>query len=255
MSKLKIFENKEFGQIRTITINDEPWFVGRDVAKALGYKNTKDALATHVEECDKIMGSQNATPSIKDSMGREQYPTWINESGLYALIFGSKLESAKRFKHWVTSEVLPAIRKHGVYAVDEVLSNPDMLISALQELKAERAKRKTLETKIEQDKPKVLFADAVTASDTSILIRDYAKILYQNGIKTGEKRLYNWMREKGYIIKGTTQPTQKAMELGLFEVIERSIHRGDDLPLVTHTTRITGKGQVYFLNKLKKEIA
>lgn len=115
MNELQIFKSNEFGEIRTVTINDEPWFVGKDVAVALGYKNTKDALATHVDDCDKIMGSQNATPSIKDSMGREQYPTWINESGLYALIFGSKLESAKRFKHWVTSEVLPTIRKTGSY--------------------------------------------------------------------------------------------------------------------------------------------
>lgn len=115
MNELKIFQNEEFGEIRTVTIDGEPWFVGKDVASALGYKNTKDALATHVEECDKIMGSENATPSIKDRIGREQFPTWINESGLYALIFGSKLESAKRFKHWVTSEVLPSIRKTGQY--------------------------------------------------------------------------------------------------------------------------------------------
>ena len=115
MNNLQIFKNEEFGEIRTVTIDNEPWFVGKDVATALGYKNTKDALATHVEECDKIMGSQNTTPSVKDSMGREQFPTWINESGLYALIFGSKLESAKRFKHWVTSEVLPSIRKTGQY--------------------------------------------------------------------------------------------------------------------------------------------
>lgn len=247
-NELKIFENKEFGQIRTVIINDEPWFVGKDVTNILGYSNPSKALADHVDKEDKL--NNESLSSLGQRGG------WlINESGLYSLILSSKLPTAKKFKRWVTGEVLPSIRKYGVYAVDKVLSNPDMLISALQELKAERAKRETLETKIEQDKPKVLFADAVTASDTSILIRDYAKILYQNGIKTGEKRLYNWMREKGYIIKGTTQPTQRAMELGLFEVIERSIHRGDDLPLVKHTTRITGKGQVYFLNKLKKEIA
>ena len=117
-----------FGQVRTVTVKDEPWFVGKDVATALGYKNTKDALATHIESCDKIMGSQNATPSITDSMGRTQHPTWINESGLYALIFGSKLESAKRFKHWVTSEVLPSIRKHGVYAVDYYQAHYNKLI-------------------------------------------------------------------------------------------------------------------------------
>lgn len=124
MSKLQIFKNEEFGDIRTVTIGNEPWFVGKDVAGALGYKNTKDALATHIESCDKMMGSQNATPSITDSMGRTQRPTWINESGLYALIFGSKLESAKRFKHWVTSEVLPSIRKTGSYEMKDY--SPEM---------------------------------------------------------------------------------------------------------------------------------
>lgn len=124
MNKMQIFNNEEFGQIRTVTIDNEPWFVGKDVAEALGYKNTKDALATHIESCDKVMGSQNATPSITDSMGRTQHPTWINESGLYALIFGSKLESAKRFKHWVTSEVLPAIRRTGSYDMEQY--SPEM---------------------------------------------------------------------------------------------------------------------------------
>lgn len=129
MNELKIFSNKEFGKIRTVTIDNEPWFVGKDVATALGYKNTKDALATHIEDCDRIMGSQNATPSIKDSMGRSQYPTWINESGLYALIFGSKLESAKRFKHWVTSEVLPTLRKTGSYEMPKKKQSSERLAS------------------------------------------------------------------------------------------------------------------------------
>lgn len=121
MNELQIFNSEEFGEIRTTVINDEPWFVGKDIANALGYKNTKDALAKHIENCDKIMGSQNATPSITDSMGRTQHPTWINESGLYALIFGSKLESAKKFKQWVTSDVLPTIRKTGGYVNNEEL--------------------------------------------------------------------------------------------------------------------------------------
>ncbi len=124
MNELQIFNNEEFGTVRTVTIDNEPWFVGKDVAEALGYKNTKDALATHIESCDKVMGSQNATPSITDSMGRTQHPTWINESGLYALIFGSKLESAKRFKHWVTSDVLPAIRRTGSYDMEQY--SPEM---------------------------------------------------------------------------------------------------------------------------------
>lgn len=129
MNELQIFNNEEFGKIRTVTIDNEPWFVGKDVATALGYKNTKDALATHIEDCDRIMGSQNATPSIKDSMGRSQYPTWINESGLYALIFGSKLESAKRFKHWVTSEVLPTLRKTGSYEMPKKKQSNERLAS------------------------------------------------------------------------------------------------------------------------------
>lgn len=129
MNELKVFNNEEFGKIRTVTINNEPWFVGKDVATALGYKNTKDALATHIEDCDRIMGSQNATPSIKDSMGRSQYPTWINESGLYALIFGSKLESAKEFKHWVTSEVLPTLRKTGSYEMPKTKQRNERLAS------------------------------------------------------------------------------------------------------------------------------
>lgn len=129
MNELKVFNNEEFGKIRTVTINNEPWFVGKDVATALGYKNTKDALATHIEDCDRIMGSQNATPSIKDSMGRSQYPTWINESGLYALIFGSKLESAKEFKHWVTSEVLPTLRKTGSYEMPKKKQSNERLAS------------------------------------------------------------------------------------------------------------------------------
>ena len=117
MNELQIFNSEEFGQVRTVAIDDEPWLVGKDVAVALGYENPQKALRDHVEIDDKKMGEQNVTPYILDSLGRKQYPTFINESGLYALIFGSKLESAKRFKHWVTSEVLPAIRKHGAYAV------------------------------------------------------------------------------------------------------------------------------------------
>ena len=182
MHNLRIFKSKEFGQVRTVTIDNEPWFVGKDVATALGYKNTKDALATHVEDCDKIVGSQNATPSIKDSMGRKQYPTWINESGLYALIFGSKLESAKRFKHWVTSDVLPAIRKTGGYQM--------------------------------------------------------------------------WMRDNGYLMKSGNNynmPMQRYVEQGLFEIKERSITNPDGSVKLTRTTKVTGKGQQYFINKFLKK--
>lgn len=252
MNELQIFENAEFGQVRTVTIDNEPWFVGKDVATALGYKNTKDALATHIESCDKIMGSQNATPSITDSMGRTQHPTWINESGLYALIFGSKLESAKRFKHWVTSDVLPSIRKHGVYAVDELINNPEMAIKAFTALKEEREKNKVLTADNQRMKPKEIFADAVASSKTSILIGDLAKILKQNGIETGQKRLFEQLRQEGYLMKSgvsKNMPTQKSMEKGLFEVKETTINNPDGSIRVTKTTKVTGAGQQYFINK------
>lgn len=252
MNGLQIFNNEEFGQIRTVTIDNEPWFVGKDVAIALGYKNTKDALATHVENCDKIMGSQNATPSIKDSMGREQRPTWINESGLYALIFGSKLDSAKRFKHWVTSEVLPSIRKHGMYAVDELVNNPELLIKVATELKEEREKSKRLEADNERMRPKEVFADAVATSRQSILIGQLAKLICQNGHEIGQQRLFRWMRENGYLMKhgsNYNMPMQRYVEQGLFEIKESSVTNPDGSVRLTRTTKVTEKGQQYFINK------
>lgn len=242
MNKLQTFNNAEFGQIRTVQLNNETYFVGKDIAEALGYSNSRKALADHVAEEDKGV-------TKCDTLGGKQDLAVINESGLYALIFGSKLESAKRFKYWVTSEVLPSIRKHGVYAVDELLNNPEMAIKAFTALKEEREKNRILQADNDRMKPKALFADAVSASDTSILIRDLAKMIRQNGIEIGERRLFKWMRENGYICKGDTMPTQKAMELGLFEIVVRTVERGNGLPLETKTAKVTGKGQIYFINK------
>ena len=253
MNELKIFENAEFGQIRTVTIDGKPWLVGKDVAVALGYENPQKALRDHVEIDDKKMGKQNVTPYIMDSLGRKQYPTFINESGLYALIFGSKLESAKRFKHWVTSEVLQTIRKHGAYAVDELLNNPDMAIKAFTALKEEREKNKQLQADNQRMKPKEIFADAVSTSKQSILIGELAKILKQNGYETGEKRLFTYLRNNGYLIrrKGTdyNAPTQRSMEMGLFEVKETAVTHSDGHTTINKTTKVTGKGQQYFINK------
>lgn len=162
----EIFTNPEFGSVRVLTINDEPWFVGKDVAEALGYSNTRDAIAVHVEECDKIMGSPNATPSIKDSMGRKQFPTFINESGVYSLTFGSKLESAKRFKHWVTSEVLPTIRKTGGY-----VHNDDLFISTYLPFADEATKalfRTTLLTIREQNQLITTQKNKISAQESVI---------------------------------------------------------------------------------------
>nr|DAZ36404.1 MAG TPA: repressor domain protein [Caudoviricetes sp.] len=251
MKELQIFNSKEFGDIRTVTIDNEPWFVGKDVAEALGYSNASKAVSTHVGEEDRILKVLEAD-SQNGNVVKTQ-TALINESGLYALIFGSKLESTKRFKHWVTSEVLPAIRKHGVYAVDELLSNPEMAIKAFTALKEEREKNKALEADNQRMKPKEIFADAVATSHTSILIGDLAKLLKQNGVETGQKRLFEWLRENSYLIKRKgadwNMPTQKAMSLGLFEVKESTVNNPDGSVRINKTTKVTGKGQQYFINK------
>lgn len=254
MNEIQIFNSPEFGQVRSLVINGEPWLVGKDVTKALGYDNPSKAIRDHVEEEDKRVGVQNVTPYIIDSLGRKQHPTFINESGLYALVFGSKLPSAKKFKRWVTSEVLPALRKTGQYQVKE-LSGSELMAKALIEAQNVLAAK---DKQIEEMKPKVVFADAVATSHTSILVGELAKILKQNGIEMGQKCLFAWLREKGYLIKrqGTdyNMPTQKAMELGLFEIKEGSYVNGSGVNITTKTPKITGKGQQYFINKfLAKE--
>lgn len=246
MNELQIFENSEFGTIRMLEVDGEPYFVGKDVAEILGYQNASKALADHVDEEDKL--NNESLSSIGQRGG------WlINESGLYSLVLGSKLPSAKKFKRWVTSEVLPSIRKHGMYAEDELLDNPDLLISVAQKLKEEREKNKALKAENERMKPKEVFADAVSTSKASILVGELAKILKQNGYETGEKRLFAQLREEKYLIsrKGTdyNMPTQKSMELGLFEIKETAITHADGHTTVSKTTKVTGKGQQYFINK------
>lgn len=239
--------------VRTIMINSEPYFVGKDVAQVLGYSNTRKALIDHVDSDDKTDGVP-----IRDSIGREQRPTLINESGIYSLIIGSKLPTAKRFKRWVTSEVLPAIRKHGAYAVDELLDDPDLAIKAFTALKEEREKRKALEAQNAVMIPKAVFADAVTTSDSCILIGDLAKLLRQNGVEIGQKRLFEWLRNHGFLIKRRgsdwNSPTQRAMEMGLFEIKETAITHSDGHVTISKTTKVTGKGQVYFVNRFLGEV-
>lgn len=241
MNEVQLF-NFENHEVRSLLINSEPWFVGKDVAEILGYKNTKDALTKHVDDEDKL-GSQIATS------GQNRNMTIINESGLYSLVLSSKLPSAKKFKRWVTSEVLPALRKTGQYQVKE-LSGQELMAKALIEAQSVLAAK---DKQIEEMKPKVVFADAVATSHTSILVGELAKILKQNGIEMGQKRLFAWLREKGYLIKrqGTdyNMPTQKAMELGLFEIKEGSYVNGSGVNITTKTPKVTGKGQQYFINK------
>lgn len=246
-------------KLRALRIGEVPWLVGKDVAEILGYSKPANALARHVDDEDKIMGIQNVTPYIVDTQGRKQYPTLVNESGLYSLILSSKLPSAKEFKHWITSEVLPQIRKTGKYA-PKPLSREELLAKAVLEAdtmikeQKELIEQKTREieeknNKLEEQKSKVIFAESVVASDSAILIRELAHLIKQNGFEIGEKRLYAWMRERGYICKNSCEPTQRALELGLFEIVVRTVQRGDKNPLETRTTKVTGKGQVYFINK------
>lgn len=257
MNELQIFNSEEFGDIRTVTIDSEPWFVGKDVATALGYANPKNAVPTHVSEEDKLS-------TQIEYAGQRREVTVINESGLYALIFGSKLESAKRFKHWVTSEVLPAIHHNGGYIMgQENLSDSELMAKAiLVAQKTIEHKNQIIEqqkAKIEADRPKTIFADAVSTSHTSILIGDLAKLICQNGVQTGQKRLFQWMRENGYLMKtgaSYNMPMQRYIEQGLFEVKESSVQNPDGSVRVTRTTKVTGKGQMYFINKfLGNEIA
>ena len=253
MNDLKIFKNAEFGEIRTIEVDNEPWFVGKDVADTLGYQNGSRDVNRHVDEEDrhKVMlfdGNQDKETIV------------INESGLYSLILSSKLPNAKAFKRWVTAEVLPTIRKHGMYATEELLSNPDIAIAAFKALKEEREARKALEAENKEMQPLALFAKSVSASDTSILIGDLAKLLKQNGYTTGQKRLFDELRQRGFLMKSGSSknlPTQRAMELGLFEVKESTLNNPDGSVRVTKTTKLKGKGQVYFLNLIlgRKEMA
>lgn len=254
MNNLKVFENKEFGSIRTVQIDNEPYFVGKDVAEILGYSNPQKAIRDHIDDEDKTL---NESFTVNGTMA-----VLINESGLYSLILSSKLPTAKKFKRWVTAEVLPAIRKTGGY-----VSNEEMFINTYLPYADEQTVLmfrsqleiiKSLNAKIETDKPKVLFADAVDTSHTSILVGDLAKLISQNGVDIGQKRLFQWLRDNGYLMKvgeSRNMPTQRAMEQGLFEVKERTISNPDGSIRITRTTKVTGKGQIYFINKLSGQVA
>lgn len=253
MHNLKIFKNSEFGEIRIVPINNEPWFIGSEIAKILSYTNPSKAIRDHVDPEEKL-----TERIVLAGQGRDV--TLINESGLYSLILSSKLPTAKRFKRWVTSEVLPAIRKHGAYLteqkVEEILTNPDTIIKLATQLKEEREARKQAEQLIEAQKPKVIFAEAVSTSKDGILVGMLAKLLHQNGVKIGQNRLFQWLRDKGYLMKrgvDKNMPTQRSKELGLFDVKERVVGNPDGSIRLTRTPVVTGKGQVYFVQKFLSE--
>lgn len=251
MNEMQIFQHPDFGQVRTVQVNGEPWLVGKDVAAVLGYTDTAQAIRKHVDEEDK--GVVDLT-----TPGGIQKGTIINESGLYALVLSSKLPGAKKFRRWITSEVLPSIRKHGGYiAGQETMTDEELMARALlvadskikerERLVAEQAKQ------IEAMRPAQIFASAVSASAQSCLVGELAKILKQNGVTTGQNRLFDWLRQNGYLIrrKGTdyNMPTQRSMEMGLFEIKETAITHSDGHTTVNRTTKVTGKGQQYFINK------
>ena len=251
MNNLTVFENPEFGAIRTVELDGEPWLVGKDVAEALGYTNPRKALADHVDDEDKGV-TKCYTP------GGDQDMTIINESGLYSLVLSSKLPTARKFRRWVTSEVLPSIRKTGGYiAGQKELSPAELMAKALlvaQKTLGERqAHIAELEAENTANKPKVIFADAVSASERSILVGELAKLLRQNGVEIGQNRLFDWMRQNGFLIRrqGTdyNMPTQKAMEMGLFEIKETSVVHSAGNVTINKTPKVTGKGQVYFINR------
>jgi len=249
MNNLQVFKNEQFGQIRTIDKKGQLWFVAKDISNILGYSET-NRMTARLDEDESISTKLE---------GMNMNSTLINESGLYNAVLGSSKPEAKKFKKWVTGEVLPTIRKHGAYMTDntieKALTDPDFLIKLATNLKEEKLKRIDAEKKIELQQPKVVFADAVSASHTSILVGDLAKLLKQNGIETGANRLFEKLRKDGYLIrrKGNdyNMPTQKSMELGLFEIKETSIAHSDGHISISKTSKVTGKGQVYFVNKFK----
>ena len=248
MNELQIFENKDFGKVRTVTLNGVLCFVAADVCRALDIANSRDAV--------KRLDDDERGVVSTDTLGGVQEMTVVNESGLYSLVLGSRKPEAKQFKRWITHEVIPTIRKTGGYVnnddlfVNTYLPNADDTTKALF--------RSTLETirtqnaKLEEYKPKAIFADAVSASKSSILVGELAKILQQNGVAIGQNRLFAWLRNNGYLCcygERYNMPTQRSMEMSLFEIKETTINNPDGSIRVSRTVKVTGKGQQYFINK------
>ena len=249
MNELQIFKSHEFGEIRTTIQNGEPWFVAADVCKALDITQNRNAVA-RLDDDEKGV-------RLTDTLGGKQKLTVVNEAGLYSLVLGSRKPEAKAFKRWITHEVLPTIRRTGGYVnsaeafIGHYLPHADESTRTM--FRAQLKAIEELNAKIEADKPKVLFADAVSSSDTTILVGEMAKILKQNGVNIGQKRFFEWLRQNGYLIKRKgsewNMPTQRSMELGLFEIKESTHLDGNGCNITTKTPKITGKGQQYFIGE------
>ena len=240
-------------EVRTLIIDNQPWFVARDVCNVLEIGNPAQALT-------RLDPDERADVILNDGR-QDRLQLAINEPGLYSLILGSRKTEAKQFKRWITHEVIPSIRKHGVYATAEtaerMMNDPDFMIKVFTELKKEKETRQALEQQVKENQPKILFAEAVEGSSNSILVAQLATLLKQNGINIGQNRLFDWLREEGFLCKSGHRknlPTQRAMDMKLFEVQERTIS-GSNETKVRFTTRVTGRGQIYFLNKFKNQSA
>ena len=247
-NELEVF-NYNGNNVRTVIIDGEVWFVAKDICDVLDISNSRDAIS-------ELDNDERADVAINDGNRGNPNTSIISESGVYALVFKSRKPEAKLFSRWVRHEVLPAIKKNGVYMTPEAqyefITSPDFIIKLAQEIKKQREISAQLQEKISQDKPKVIFAEAVYASDNSILVGNLAKILKQNGIDIGQNKLFTWLRENGYLMncKGErwNMPTQKSMDKGLFVVKKVVVNNPDGTTKITHTTKVTGKGQIFFVN-------
>lgn len=262
--QVQIFDSPKFGAVRTVNINGEIHFVASDIAKALGYKNPSKAINDHCRWVTKRYIGVQTGIKVDGSPAIQQIEVnMISKGDIYRLAANSELPRAEEFESWIFDDVIPTIDKHGVYMtpakIEEVLSDPDTIIKLATTLKEERQRRLIAEAKVEKDKPKVLFADSVTAASTSILVGDLAKLIRQNDIDIGEIRLWKWMRDNGYAIKekghSYNMPTQKSMDLKVMEVKEGTRINSQGESKITRTTLITGKGQIYFVNKFLEAAA
>lgn len=254
MNDMKIFENSEFGAVRVVDVNGEPWFVARDVASALGYVDTTQAIRMHCEKAKDYRGVEMTATATPMKI--------IPEEDVYALIFGSRLESAKQFRRWICDEVLPAIRKHGGYLtqakLEEALTDPDTIIRLATNLKAEREKRQALEAQAAADRPKVVFAESIEVAKTSILVGEMAKLIKQaTGCDMGQNRFFEWLRANGYLHKGGSarnMPTQRCIDAGWMEIKEGTRIGSSGECHIIRTPKITGKGQIYFVNLFLRDV-
>lgn len=256
MKGIEIFKNDRFGEVRVAGTSENPLFCLADICKVLELQVTPTKNRLKQDGVSLIKGVSKTTNQYGITTEQEVTLTFINEQNLYKVIMRSDKPQAEPFQDWVCGEVLPSIRKHGAYmtndTLEKALTSPDFLIQLATNLKEEQQKRIEAEQKIRSDAPKVLFADAVSTSRRSCLIAELAKILQQNGIKIGQNRLFEWLRKNGYLCqKGQyyNQPSQKSMELGLFEIKQTTINKPDGSVLVSTTTKVTGKGQIYFVDK------